>query len=388
MASYQISVLIKKTKMKTVLTKSLAFGSIALLMLASCKKNDPIITSNGGKAGALTANATTLPLDKTKLNDTTKVINFTFSKPSFGFTAAITNTLQIDAAGDNWAKPMSVTLGTNVVSQGYTTAAFNALLLKLNLAAGVASQVSVRIEHSVGVGAPPVYSNVLSLTVTPFNLTSWLYVVGAFDGWPPLPAAGTDSLVSVTGNGIYTGIINFPAGKRDFLILPQSNNYNNKYATNDPVNNTSATVAVGAPNNFFSPAAAGQYIITLNTNSNTISFALANSYSVIGDGAQGWNPGNDVAMKYINDGTSTWSVTTPLVSTGMIKFRQNDDWAFSWGIPNAGEAGAGVAATLNDTKNGNIPVPVSGSYTVAFSIPLTATGTTPAVLATYALTKH
>lgn len=369
--------------MKTALTKFLALSSISLLMLASCKKNDPVITSNGGKAGALSANATTIPLDKTKLNDTTKVVNFTFSKPSFGFTAAIINTLQIDAAGDNWAKPMSVTLGTGKLSQGYTTAAFNALLLKLNLAAGVASQVNVRVEHSVGVGAAPVYSNVLSLTVTPFNLTSWLYVVGSFDGWPPLPAAGTDSLVSVTGNGIYTGVINFPAGKRDFLILPQRNNYNNKYATNDPVNNTSATATVGANNNFFSPAAAGQYIVTLNTNNNTISFALANFYSITGDAALGW--GVDTPMKYLNDGTSTWTVTTPLVSTGAFKVRQNNDWTFSWGIPQAGTAGAGVAATLNDTKNDNLTVATSGNHTVNFSIPLTAVGTTPSVLATYSV---
>src|SRR5580658_1607660 len=103
--------------MKKKLTKFLAFSSIGLLMLSACKKNGVLVTSNGGKPGALTASVTTLPLDKTRLNDTTTVINFSFTAPSYGFAAAVTNTLQIDAAGDNWVNPTSVTLGTKVYSQ-------------------------------------------------------------------------------------------------------------------------------------------------------------------------------------------------------------------------------------------------------------------------------
>jgi hypothetical protein len=94
-------------KMKTVLTKFLAFGSIALLALASCKKNDPIVKTNGGTAGALTSNTASLVLDKTRLTDTTTVISFNFGKAVFGFSAAVTNTLQIDAPGDNWTTPVS-----------------------------------------------------------------------------------------------------------------------------------------------------------------------------------------------------------------------------------------------------------------------------------------
>src|SRR5580704_5603441 len=99
--------------MKTVLTKFLAFGGIALLALASCKKNDPIVTSNGGKAGTLAVSTSNLTLDKSRVNDTTKIINFSFSKANYGYSAAVTYTLQIDVASDNWAKPTSITLGAN-----------------------------------------------------------------------------------------------------------------------------------------------------------------------------------------------------------------------------------------------------------------------------------
>ncbi|MDB5011565.1 MAG: hypothetical protein JWQ06_2354, partial [Mucilaginibacter sp.] len=122
--------------MKTVLTKFLTLSSIALLILSGCKKNDALVTSNGGKAGALTSSATTLVLQKANLSDTTKVIKFSFTQADYGYSAAITNTLQIDMAGDKWAKPTSVTLGTKVLSQGFSTADFDALLLKLGLPGG------------------------------------------------------------------------------------------------------------------------------------------------------------------------------------------------------------------------------------------------------------
>ena len=371
--------------MKTVLTRFLAIGSVPLLLLASCKKNDPIVKTNGGSAGTLSANTSTPVLDKTKLSDTTKVINFTFTKSTYEFSAAATNTLQIDAASDNWAHPTSVTLANGVSAQGYSTNDFNSMLLKLNLPAGTPAQIQARIQYSLGGASKPIYSNVLSLTATPFNLTSWLWITGQFSGWAnqKTPSA-EDSLVSVTGNGVYTGVINFPAGQNQFLILPVKGDWSHKYATNDPQGSTSATVTYDASNNLYAPSAGGQTIVTFNLNTGTITFAPANFYSLIGDGAVDWS--TDIPMKYLNDGTSTWTATTTLKSSGSIKVRQNDDWTYSWGVPKAGSAGDGIANTLNDTSNNNISVPSTGTHTVTFTIPLSVQGSgSPPVTATYTL---
>jgi len=361
--------------MKTIFTKFLALSGIAVLMLASCKKDGALVTSNGGKPGSLTASTTTPVLDKTKLTDATAVISFTVSKADYGFSAAVTNTLQIDAAGDNWAKPTSVVLPATTLSQGYSTADFNSMVLKLNLPAGVASQVMVRVAHTLSATIAPVYSNVVTLTVTPFNLTSWVYVPGAYEGWGN-PGPSEDSLVSVTGNGVYTGIINFTAGNNQFLITPKKT-WDHKYATNDAQNTTSSTVTFDGPNNFYAPAAAGQYWVTLNTNTNTITFAAADYYSVIGDAAQGWS--TDVDMKYVNDGNLNWVLKAPLVSTGAFKVRKNHDWGISYGVPKTSPP----PGVLNNTTNDNIPVPVSGTYVVTF-----ATSKTDNTLATYTLTKQ
>ncbi|MDB5087370.1 MAG: hypothetical protein JWR09_1364 [Mucilaginibacter sp.] len=371
--------------MKKVLTKFLALSSIGLLMLSACKKDGSLVTTNGGKPGALSASATTLVLDKTKLTDTSKVMTFTFTQPDFGYNAAVTNTLQIDAVGDNWAKPASATIGIKKGVQGYSTADFNTLLLKLNLVGGVTSQVQVRVQHSLGAGSTPIYSNVLSLTVTPFNLTSFLYTVGSFQGWTQ---NNMDSLISATSNGIYTGVINFTAGNRDFLVVPVRGSYDNKYATNDPVNTTSSTVTVGAPNNFFAPATPGFYIVTLNVNTKTISFAPATEYySIIGSITPGGDFSTDVDLKYVNNGdaTETWEGTFTFPA-GTFKFRRSHDWTYSWGIPKAGTDGAGIANTLNDSSNDNIPLD-AGKYKITFTLP-PGIGNKPSITATYTLVKQ
>ncbi len=381
--------------MKKILLNLLAIGSVTLLMLSSCKKNDALVVSNGGKAGTLTANVTTLPLDKAMVNDTSTVIRFSFQAANFGYSAAVVNTLQIDADGDNWANPTSVTLNNRTYSQGYSTAAFNSILLKLNLPAGVASKVNVRIANAISTSStvPAAYTNVLSLTVTPFNLTSWIYVVGQFQGWN---ISAPDSLISLTGNGIYTGVISFPkqtGHSNGFLVVP-AKSWSNKYATTanpDTLNadNSSAYATeyvTGGGNNFFVKDQGGAFIVTININTNVLTIVRANYYSVTGDAALGW--GVDSEMKYVNDGNGNWTISVPLVSTGAFKVRQNNDWTYSWGIPNAGSEGAGVANTLNDTQNGNLTIPTSGTYNVTFNMPAASFGTTPAVTTTYSVTAQ
>jgi len=370
--------------MKTVLTKFLAVSSIALLMLASCKKEGTIVKSNGGTPGALAATTTTPTLDRTKVNDTTKIISFTFTKPTYNFTAAVTNTLQIDAQGDNWAHPTSFTMATGATSQSFSTAVFNALLLKLNLPADVAAQVNVRLVHSLSTATAPIYSNVLSVTATPFNLTAWLYVTGAFSGWQN-PGPQEDSLVSVTGNGIYTGIINFNATSSDakeFLILPVKK-WDHKYATNEPKTQTTTTVTYDAGNNIVAPGN-GQYIVTFNSNTGAITFTAADFYTIIGSAPPGtaWN--NDYPMKYVNDGNGLWVANNVPMTVGEYKFRQDAQWTNSWGPT----ATAGTATDNGPIGDGNLQLTVAGNYNLTFAMPPTPFGTKPPDTAPYTAVKQ
>jgi len=353
--------------MKKNLTKLMTLGGIALLMLSACKKDGAVVTSNGGKPGTLSASSTTLVLDKSKLNDASAAITFNFTNANYGFDAAVTNTLQIDAAGDNWAKPTSVTLGAKAGAVSYSTADFNAMLLKLNLVGGVTSQIKVRLQHSVSAQVAPVYSNELSLTVTPFNLISFIYVPGAYQGWNPATA---DSLTSATSNGIYTGIINFTAGNLEFKITPEKK-WDHSYGLTG-----GNSVQLDGGGNIVAPAA-GLTWVTLDVNAKTISFASVDAYySIIGDAAAGW--GTDVDMKYDN-GNSVWTATTALSSSGSFKIRKNHDWGISYGVPKTGA----TDGALNNNDNNNIPVPSNGTYKVTFAV-----NPANAVLATYTLVKQ
>jgi len=358
--------------MKKILTKLLALSGIGLLMLSACKKDGALVVNSGAKSSTLTASATTLILDKTRLTDTSAAVMFTFTPPSYTYKAVVKNSLQIDAAGDNWKNPASAQLGTTGGSQGYSTAAFDALVLKLNLPAYTASQVNVRVVNALSSDVAT-YSNTITLTVTPFNLTSWVYVPGAYEGssWPN-PGPLEDSLVSPTSNGIYTGIINFTAGNNQFLITPQKN-WNNKWATSDgPATGSSATYAVtyNGSSNFYAPATPGYYLLTLNTNSNTLTIVQADYYSITGSAVQGC--GVDTPMKYINDGNGNWVATGVPMTAAEYKFRQDDAWTNSWGPG----ATAGTAVSTGATGDGNFAVATAGNYNFTFNMPATPFGTT------------
>src|SRR6185312_15521737 len=303
--------------MKTILTKFLALSGITLLMLSACKKDGSLVVMSSGKAGTLSASSTTLALDKSKLYDAGTVVQFTVTKANFGYSAAVVNTLQIDVPSDNWANPASVTLSANALSQGYNTADFNALLLKLNLPADVASTVQARIKSSVGASVAPVYSNVLTLTATPFNLASYLYVPGAYQGWTPSAAA---TLVSPTSNGVFTGIINFTGADLNFKGTSAAD-WNH---TNYGIGSTAGTIS-STGGNLLAPADGG-LLVTVDLNKNTITYTP--QWSIIGDAtAGGW--GTDTDMLY-DSAHDTWYITATL-GVGGMKFRYKNDWTVNLG---------------------------------------------------------
>jgi hypothetical protein len=376
--------------MKKNLTKLLAVGSLGLLLLPACKKSGDLVTTNGGKAGALTASATTLPLNKALVSDPTTAISFTFTKANYGYSAAITNTLQIDVPGDNWKNPISSTLAENVFSQGFSTGDFNNLALKLNVPAGVPTPIVARIQQSISASVAPIYSNILTLTVTAFNLTSWVYVPGAYEGWSN-PGAQEDSLVSLTGNGIYSGIINFSAGNNQFLVIPVKGSWANKWATNASSSNPSGTsvtwpVTYNGSNNYYAPVAAGYYLVTLNTVANTISIVPADYYSLIGSTTPGSAWSTDTPLKYINDGTGNWAISGVAMTVGLapnngFKVRQDDAWASSWGT-------SSTAGILTDASGANIGIATAGNYNVTFTMPAASFGSAPATTAAYTLVQQ
>ncbi|WDF80181.1 SusE domain-containing protein [Mucilaginibacter sp. AW1-7] len=331
--------------MKKNLNRVLAIGSITLLMLTSCKKDESnkVVASSNTKAGTLSASETTLVL--TKANQDKTAITFTLQSPNYGFSAAVTNTLQISASSD-FSSPKEVAIGTKVTTKSYTVLDFNAMILALNLSTGVNSTVQARLKTQLtGATATPIYSNVVTLNVTPYALISFLYVPGAYQGWKPETA---DSLQSATSNGVYTGVINFTAGNLEYKITPA------KVWTNSYGITSAGVVTYNGGDNFKVPSA-GSYFLTLDLNKNTM-VAKQTLWAVIGDATPGgW--GGDTDLQFSN-ATQQWIGTIALIGGKQLKFRLNHDWGVNFGATGSTLVAGGD----------NINVSASGTYKVVLDL--------------------
>lgn len=325
--------------MRTILFKSLALSLIAL-SLWSCKKDENRVVATDGSPGALKASASTVVVDKSML--TTNVVTFNMSNANFGYQAAVSNVLQIAPKGTNFAKPSETVLDANEMTKAFNGLDFNNLLLGLKLPSTSNSDIEVRVKSSISNSVSPVYSNVVTISAKPFPLTAWVYVPGAYQGWNP-PTA--DSLISVAGDGVYTGVIAFDGG--EFKITPQK-----KWdvAYGDAGGGMISTTA-GDNLKSVTPGAK-QLVVDLNAKTITVTPLV---WSAVGDATpSGWpnDSGSykELDMKFINDGSKAWKITLPLAK-GEMKFRKNHDWGTN--IGNGGD---------------NIKIDAAGTYDISLTV--------------------
>lgn len=330
--------------MKKIIQSFMMLSFIAL-GFSACKKDQNMAVLNPAKisASALTASTNSLVLQKA--NQDQSAITFTYSKADFGFQAGATYTLQFAVKGTNFANPIEVALDANATTLSYKVIDFNALMLKLSLPFDQASNVEARVKAFLSSKVAPVYSTPLQLSVKPYPLIDYIYVPGDYQGWN---ISAADSLMSPTGNGIYSGVIDFtPSSTLEFLLTPKKA-WDHKYSDGG-----AGKLLPEGPNNLKAPTAY-PYKITANINNLTIAYEKY-SFGIIGDATPtGW--GSDTNMKY-NNGTRTWSITINLTGGGNIKFRLNDDWGTNYG-------GTNGTISLNGA---NIPIATSGTYKVSFS---------------------
>lgn len=328
--------------MKSLLIKSMSFALIAV-GLWSCKKDETKAVANISPAGTLSTTATTINLVQS--NGTATAVTFSFPAPVVtGTPVPVTTTLQFDLKGNNFAAPKEFTLTTTTYAP--KVADLNAMLLSLGAKTGISTQFEARLKSAPAPNAIT-YSNVLALTATPYLASSWLYAPGAYQDWTP---ASADSLVSLNSDGVYTGIIAFPAAKLDFKITP-AKTWDIAYGD---AGNGTISITAGAN---LTAGTAGLKKVTVDIGKRTWAVEAVKQISIIGSATpKGWD--GDTDMKFVNDGKGTWKVTVALVA-GDLKFRQDHDWGTNYG-------GSGGNAALNGD---NIKVAEAGNYTISLDIP-------------------
>lgn len=152
----------------------LLFGSFFITaVFLSCKKDENKIFLEEGTPPVLTASSTSAMVlniaDKDK-----QVIKFDWTNPNYKFTTGVssqnvTYTLQFDTAGKNFTSGnLQERAIANDLSVELTVKELNGFLSKMELKAGVAYNMEIRIKSSLVNGAVPLYSNVIKIRITPY----------------------------------------------------------------------------------------------------------------------------------------------------------------------------------------------------------------------------
>lgn len=325
--------------MRHLIIKGSLIGLLSL-GLASCNKSENQMIAHIGPVGTLNTSTTDLKLS---LADGEKpALTLSFSKVEVtGAEIPVTSTIQFDIKGNNFANPVEFVQKSDTFSP--TVNQVNQLMLKLGMKIGEQGQLEVRLKSEPAANAVS-YSNIILLTGTPFKASSWIYIPGAYQNWSPETA---DSLLSSTSNGIYEGIVNFPVGKLDFKITPKKNwtiNYGDS---------GNGTFRLGGDN--FNVLTPGAKKVMIDMNKMKWEISDVKIWSLIGSATpKGWD--GDTDLKFVNDGTGTFTLTQDLTA-GDIKIRYGHDWSINFG------------GSINDfvLNGGNVPV-AAGNYTVKLNV--------------------
>jgi len=324
--------------MKSIFFKTLAFCFIAL-SLWSCKKDETQTVSVVGTAGTLTASTTTLNLVQANGAQAALTLSYPLAT-STGYVVPVNTTLQFALKGTNFAAPKEIVVTTKTYAP--TVTEINNMILALGGKIGVAAQVEVRLKSGAAAN-DLTYSNTITLSATPYLASAWIYVPGNYQGWNPATA---DSLVSLTSNGIYKGVIKFDGN--NFKITPEK-----KW---DVAYGDAGGGALSTSGGDIASGVAGLKQVTVNMTAKTIKIVdVLQQWSIIGDATPGkWD--TDTDMKYINDGKGGWKITLNL-TVGEFKFRANHDWGVN--------LGGGANLTLG---GGNLKITTAGNYTITLNV--------------------
>ena len=341
---------------------------LALTVLASCKKDGDQYNLQAGNfsAGALTASSANVVL--LAANDDKTAVTFEWGNADFGKQPVVSYILQLDTPADtaanHWTTAKNFTIPAGVLKYTFLTKDLNNLLNTMGLAPGAANAVVVRIKADVNQynGAAStiasVYSNVLSLQVTPYGLS--LYVPGDYQGWSP---ASAPQLAPVAGKpGLYEGYVYMSGDGTHYFKYTNAPDWNH---TNygDGGNGTFSTDGLAAG---LSVPDGGYYYLTANLNNNTWT-ATRTTWGIIGDATPGgWD--NDTQLSY-DETTQVWKVTANMIRNGSFKFRANNAWALDFGVDNNGVLLYADNPFLGYTPNlNNLSVASDGNYTIILDL--------------------
>lgn len=251
-----------------------SFLAVVLLLVIACTKNDNKVILENGTAPVLTASVSgPIVFDKEKADSNAVV--FTWNNPDYSWNTGVNSLtvnylLEIDTAGSNFSNPLRSQVAiSSDLSKTFTVKELNTLLNAMNLNFGEAHEVEFRLRASLMNASVPLYSNVITMTLTPYLDTKYpvpanLYIIGeAVGSWDnPVPASNEFSLLNPY---TYQITIELVAGKQ-FLFIPVNGDWGHKYGFDgdEAKNNPDGDSFKPEGNNMLAPSTSGTYKITVD----------------------------------------------------------------------------------------------------------------------------
>lgn len=348
----------------------LAIAFVTILVV-SCEKDEDNVILNQLTDAKIAADKNAVVLDEVIAG--TSAINISITKPTFNVAVVKTQQIEFGIKGTNFKNSSTIDVANNLTTLAITHADLNALMYSIGAKPDAQNQIEARFKTSAG--SAVFYSNVLTLTITPYTPNPDLVypkisVPGSYAGaagyidWNP---ANSPNLFSPGKDDKYRGFIYITAADSNYKFAINGDWPGNK---GDDGTKSGKLVADGSNIN---AAVAGAYYLKVDWAANTYSAVLAN-FGVIGDATPtSWN--SDTKFVY-NPATKTFVINSIALSKdGVFKFRANDAWDVKFQPASADQtltSGAGVTTYLSSegtvTGDSSYKVADSGNYKIELDL--------------------
>ncbi|MCY0970226.1 SusE domain-containing protein [Chryseobacterium wangxinyae] len=352
--------------------KIFLLGVIASFII-SCQQDDDKAMLNNTSQSTLSVNKTSIVLDET-IADQAALI-FTYKNPTFSPAVQFTNAVEFAVAGTNFNPSTTRDVAMDQNTFSLTHLQLNNILADLSIAPNSLKTIEVRLKSNVNT-VTPFHSNVLTVSMTGYTpnpdlIFPKINVPGGYAGaagyadWTP---ANAPNLFSPGKNSQYRGFIYVNASNSEYKFTINQDWAGDK---GDDGTLTGKLVETGEQN--IKAATAGTYYVKVDWTANTYSSILAN-FGVIGDATPtGWNSDTDFVY---NPTTKTYVINSiALNSTGVFKFRANDDWQLKFqpaSVDQTLSSGTGVQSFMSSegtvTGDPAYKVGAAGNYKIELDL--------------------
>ena len=350
-----------------------------VLFFAGCEKIDELPYYDKGNTIQLTVNPASVVPGPGDANN--PVVTFSWTSPNYKTdTSNYKFVIEIDSTGRNFSKAASKTV-MGVFSTTFTGAELNNFLLNYGFSIGTPYVLDVRVVSSYGNNNEQYTSNVVKLTVTPYNhpatlITQFTSVSGT------LATAGdhsntfnwTNAFPGYSGNITYSIEYDLPANNFSNVHgFPAGVNTNQLSLTKGEMNDAALTAGIV-------PTTTGNVAFRLKAVTAQGAVSYSNSVTIT---VQTYQP---IVLMYLVGSVNGWDINNPLqlisdkktdrfnkIFYTYIKLNAGDafkfvrtpgDWGSAYG--NTGVSGTGFSTGFN--QGGDFSVGASGIYRLTIDI--------------------